>query len=182
MELELKKIFSVKFFHFIGKPNIPDQPIDRTNLNIDPQIWFANLDDISDDVSYRQVVQFYEYLKILHCFSAKQLMWIIKQMRHSWNGEFFKNFLPVEYFFSTKILKMCYLVKKKRFFFTIQHTFSKLSRRRNCFEALLISSRQVSTTCEETSSWKCSFILSFFLSFLKSYSQRMQVPQDHRKY
>ena len=54
-------------------------------------IWAANLDDISDDVRYRQVVKFPECLGIFLCFTAKRLMWIIKEKGQSWNGEYFRD-------------------------------------------------------------------------------------------
>jgi len=54
------------------------------------RIWARSLEDIPDDEHYRQIVKCPDCIGLFAMFSAKRLMWVIKEQGVSWDGEYFR--------------------------------------------------------------------------------------------
>ena len=59
-------------------------------------IWARNISDIDDTERYREIVNFPDCLGIFLCFTAKRLMWIIKNKGQSWDGQYFRETVLTE--------------------------------------------------------------------------------------
>lgn len=54
------------------------------------RIWAKNIEDISDDERYREMVQNAQCIGIFLMFTAKKLLWILKEHGQSWDGAYFR--------------------------------------------------------------------------------------------
>lgn len=56
-------------------------------------IWARSIDEIDEDIRYRKLIKFPECVGIFVCFTAKRMMWILKEHGQSWNGTYFRKML-----------------------------------------------------------------------------------------
>jgi len=76
----LHLVLSDEFFVYaIRKPNFQND-----------RIWAKRVEDISEDERYLQVVKNPTCIGIFVMFSAKKLMWVIKEKGESWDGAYFR--------------------------------------------------------------------------------------------
>jgi transposase len=54
------------------------------------RIWALNITDISEDDKYRPLVKHPDCIGMFLMFTAKRLMWVIKQKGESWDGDYFR--------------------------------------------------------------------------------------------
>jgi hypothetical protein len=55
------------------------------------RIWAKSIEDIEDNERYRLLVKYPKCVGIFICFTAKSLIWVIKEDGQSWNGDYFRN-------------------------------------------------------------------------------------------
>ncbi len=61
----------------------------KVNHQID-WIWARTIDEIPDEVRYRETVKYPVCLGIFILFTARRMMWIVKERGESWNGNYFR--------------------------------------------------------------------------------------------
>jgi transposase len=57
------------------------------------RIWAKNIEDISNDERYREMVQDTKCIGIFVMFTAKKLLWILKEQGQSWDGVYFREII-----------------------------------------------------------------------------------------
>ena len=62
----------------------------RPNFQND-RIWALSVEDIPEDLKIRGISKHPKCVGVFLLFTAKRLMWVIKEKGCSWNGEFFRN-------------------------------------------------------------------------------------------
>lgn len=69
----------------------------RPNFQND-RIWATSVQEIEEREHIRDMVAHPECVGLFLCFTAKKLMWVIKEDGHSWNGEYFRSILSENVF------------------------------------------------------------------------------------
>lgn len=54
------------------------------------RIWAKNIEDINEDERYREMVQAARCIGIFVMFTAKKLLWVMKEHGQSWDGTYFR--------------------------------------------------------------------------------------------
>ena len=62
----------------------------KTNHQND-RVWALNVNDIPAELKVREVGRSEKCIGVFLCFTAKRLMWVIKEIGQSWDGEYFRN-------------------------------------------------------------------------------------------
>jgi transposase len=57
------------------------------------RLWAKNIEDISNDERYREMVQDTKCIGIFVMFTAKKLLWILKEQGQSWDGVYFREII-----------------------------------------------------------------------------------------
>jgi transposase len=73
------------FVYAIRKPNFQND-----------RIWAKSIDDISEDERYRDIVRNPTCIGIFVMFTAKKLMWVLKEKGESWDGGYFREKILAE--------------------------------------------------------------------------------------
>lgn len=68
------------FVYLIRKPNSQND-----------RVWATSLNEINDHERYRLTVAHPSCIGLFVCFTAKKMMWVIKENGDSWTGEYFRN-------------------------------------------------------------------------------------------
>jgi len=69
--------------------------IRRPNYQND-RIWAKSIDDIAEDERYREMVKNQTCIGIFVMFTAKRLLWVIKDKGESWTGQYFRDIILTE--------------------------------------------------------------------------------------
>jgi len=63
------------------------------------RIWAKSIEDIEEDKKYREMVQNQACIGIFIIFTAKKLLWEIKDKGESWTGQYFRDTILVQHVF-----------------------------------------------------------------------------------
>lgn len=78
--------FSDEFFIYaIRKPNHQND-----------RVWATEIGEIDDTERFRSIVKNPDCIGIFLMFTAKRMMWVIKEQGQSWNGDYFRNVVLLE--------------------------------------------------------------------------------------
>lgn len=86
----LKNWSEEDFLHMAPSDEFFIWSIRKPNLQND-RVWSKSLEDITDDEHYRQIVRKPACIGIFVIFTAKKLMWVIKEQGESWDGCYFRD-------------------------------------------------------------------------------------------
>ena len=67
----------------------------RANFQND-RVWALNLEDIPEELRFREVSKFPCVIGVFLMFTANRLMWVIKEQGQSWNGNYFRQTVLTE--------------------------------------------------------------------------------------
>jgi len=70
------------YIYVIRKPNYQND-----------RIWARSIEDISDDERYREMVQDARCIGLFVMFTAKKLLWVLKEHGQSWDGAYFREII-----------------------------------------------------------------------------------------
>jgi len=73
------------FIYAIRKPNFQND-----------RIWAKDVDDIAGDDRFREIVKNPSCIGIFVLFTAKRLLWVLKDNGESWNGDYFREKILME--------------------------------------------------------------------------------------
>jgi len=73
------------FVYAVRKPNFQND-----------RIWAKDVDDIAEDERYREIVRNPTCIGIFICFTAKKLLWILKEKGERWDGDYFREKILIE--------------------------------------------------------------------------------------
>ena len=76
------------FLHMASSNEFYNYVIRKPNHQND-RIYAKNIEDISEDERYREMVQTTRCIEIFVMFTAKKLLWVMKENGQSWNGKYF---------------------------------------------------------------------------------------------
>lgn len=80
---------SADFLHLAPSDEFYVWSVRRPNTQND-RIWSFSIEDISEDQHYRELVQHPTCIGIFVLFTAKRLMWVIKEEGQTWSGDYFR--------------------------------------------------------------------------------------------
>lgn len=83
------------FLHLAPSDEFFIWSIRKPNFQND-RIWSKNLEDIADNDHFRQIVHSPSCIGIFVMFTAKKMLWVIKEHGQSWDGAYFRNVILVE--------------------------------------------------------------------------------------
>jgi len=83
------------FLHLAPSDEFFVYAIRKPNLQND-RVWAKDVDDVAEDERYREIVRNPTCIGIFVLFTAKKLMWIMKEKGESWDGGYFREKILVD--------------------------------------------------------------------------------------
>ena len=77
------------FLHLAPSDEFFIWTVRRPNYQND-RVWSLCIEDIADDEHYQEISKKPDCIGVFICFTAKRMMWVIKEEGQSWNGEYFR--------------------------------------------------------------------------------------------
>ena len=67
----------------------------RANFQND-RVWAMNIDDIPNELKIREIGRSTKCVGVFLCFTAKRMMWVVKDHGQSWNGVYFRQNILID--------------------------------------------------------------------------------------